>query len=539
MDKLKKNIKKFFTGFGDKKTSIVPGGQNYFEMVINNLPDSLIITDRCGIVTVVNNACCELLGYEKAELVGKSATLFFAARLRYSGESQKAVLHQSENYFYKILDELVQKGFVNNSDVVFIAKTGQKIPMYFNGIVLHAPAGGIAGILGLARDMRQIKRNSDKLTILKQIALLPLQKDDISELTKEMVGLLKKFFNADRVTFYTVADGILKSSFASDFIGDIVLKLGDGIAGYSAQIKKAYYTNDAYRDEHFHPEVDKKSGYITKNVLGYPVIYKDILSGVVEVINKADGFTDEDKNDITEIVDLAKFVIFNKMSEIELKKSEEKYRILFENISSAIFIADVETEIILDVNKQAEKLLDKTREEIIGMNRVQLHPAGESEYYEKHFQNHVKRGNISFSEAVVVKKDGTHVPVQISATVTEIQGKKVIQGIFQDITERKKAEEARVKLEAAESAKAQIEKKSKEFQQLNEELHAAKQKLEEKVKERTTELEKSRDELRLKVEDLEKFHDVAVTRELEMMELEKEIEKLKKELKRLMGGQNV
>jgi len=129
-----------------------------------------------------------------------------------------------------------------------------------------------------------------------------------------------------------------------------------------------------------------------------------------------------------------------KSLENRLKENEEKYRTLFENANAAILLADAGTETLLDANKRAERLFGRTKTELIGMHRLELHPSDQREYYKEHFKNHVKRGAVDFSEAVIVKKDGTSVPVLINAAVTEISGKKVIQGIFEDITERRRME---------------------------------------------------------------------------------------------------
>ena len=59
--------------------------------------------------------------------------------------------------------------------------------------------------------------------------------------------------------------------------------------------------------------------------------------------------------------------------------------------------------------------------------------------------------------------------------------------------------------------------------------------LEQHVRERTAELSKANMELREKVDDLERFHDMAVNRELKMIQLELEIAKLHKENERLRG----
>ncbi|RJS88997.1 PAS domain S-box protein [Candidatus Bathyarchaeota archaeon] len=130
-----------------------------------------------------------------------------------------------------------------------------------------------------------------------------------------------------------------------------------------------------------------------------------------------------------------------KRAEEALRESEEKYRALFENANDAIFIADVETGIILDVNRAAERLMGRSREELIGMHQSQLHPAEKMEYYKERFRRHIQLGRAADFEAEIVRKDGTVVPVYISASVLTLHGKRVILGLFRDITRLKKYEE--------------------------------------------------------------------------------------------------
>ncbi|MDI6739996.1 MAG: PAS domain S-box protein [Candidatus Edwardsbacteria bacterium] len=123
-----------------------------------------------------------------------------------------------------------------------------------------------------------------------------------------------------------------------------------------------------------------------------------------------------------------------------LKKSEIKYHDLFDNAGDAILIADTETAIILDANKAAEILLGKSRREIIGINRSELHPADKAAQHHEEFKQHVGAGLVTDAESEVIRKDGTVVPVRISAKVINLAGRKVIQGIFRDITKCKQAE---------------------------------------------------------------------------------------------------
>jgi len=121
----------------------------------------------------------------------------------------------------------------------------------------------------------------------------------------------------------------------------------------------------------------------------------------------------------------------------KLVTSERRYRDLFNNANDAIFIADVKTGILLDCNKQAELLIRRSRAEIIGWHMSILHPAAKRKYYIKHFFNeHIRRGRMNdLRKADIVRKDGSIVPVYINASVMEIDGRKIIQGIFRDISQ--------------------------------------------------------------------------------------------------------
>ena len=135
-------------------------------------------------------------------------------------------------------------------------------------------------------------------------------------------------------------------------------------------------------------------------------------------------------------------------AEEKLRESEKKYRGLFENSSDAVFIVDIETGIILDANQQAEQLTGQPRQELIGTHQSQLHPAEDAEYYRKKFQKHIKNEPVFDLEAEVVKKDGSIVPVFICSNMVDLQGKKVIQGIFRDISKEKIISDLKGELQA-------------------------------------------------------------------------------------------
>jgi two-component system cell cycle sensor histidine kinase/response regulator CckA len=131
-----------------------------------------------------------------------------------------------------------------------------------------------------------------------------------------------------------------------------------------------------------------------------------------------------------------------KRTEEALKEGEERYRKLMETANDAILIAEVDTGEILDANQRAQELLGLPLEKIIGMHQSQLHPPAEAERYRDIFRTHSEVGGIMDEEMFVVDSRGRRIPVEISASATEVRGKKLMQGIFRDLTERRRAAEA-------------------------------------------------------------------------------------------------
>ncbi|UCE10585.1 MAG: PAS domain S-box protein [Candidatus Thorarchaeota archaeon] len=128
-----------------------------------------------------------------------------------------------------------------------------------------------------------------------------------------------------------------------------------------------------------------------------------------------------------------------KEAEDALRESEEKYRELFQGSRDAVFIHDLEGN-ILDVNSSVLNLLGYSIDEMMSMKIGQLHPEYELEKSKSKFEEIAIRGEVRF-EVDFLRKDGSTLPTEVSSTVLEISGKKVVQGIVRDITQRRQAEE--------------------------------------------------------------------------------------------------
>jgi PAS domain S-box-containing protein len=128
-------------------------------------------------------------------------------------------------------------------------------------------------------------------------------------------------------------------------------------------------------------------------------------------------------------------------AEEALRESEEKYRGLMDYSSDAILLGDLEGH-LTEANRRAEELLGYDKEELLKMHYTQLHPPENLEAIGRTFNEIISTGSGQINETAVLRKDGTQVAVDITGSVIEYAGKKVAQGIFRDITARRKAEEA-------------------------------------------------------------------------------------------------
>jgi PAS domain S-box-containing protein len=143
---------------------------------------------------------------------------------------------------------------------------------------------------------------------------------------------------------------------------------------------------------------------------------------------------------------LSEEILERKRVEEALRESEARYRALFEGSPDAILLADPETGTILDANPAASLLLARAHEDIVGLHQSKIHPprneAISREIFLRHVEETSKQRRLHPLETTVVRPDGSEVPVEILAQLVTINRKKVLQGVFRDITERKQAEQA-------------------------------------------------------------------------------------------------
>lgn len=177
-----------------------------------------------------------------------------------------------------------------------------------------------------------------------------------------------------------------------------------------------------------------------RNVLPYPVPFRDTegnITGAVIVLA-----------DITEV----------KLAQQNLKKSEKKYRYLFDNNPMPMWVIDLVTFRFLDVNRMAILQYGYSREEFLSMTALDIRPSDDKIHFiTASDTSKINHSNYNRGKWNHLKKNGTIIPVEIIAHDIMYEGIPARLILSNDIADRIKAEK-------------DLEKRNKELIKTNSEL---------------------------------------------------------------------
>lgn len=114
--------------------------------------------------------------------------------------------------------------------------------------------------------------------------------------------------------------------------------------------------------------------------------------------------------------------------------------LMFQKAPDAIIVADVRSGVIMDLNQVAERVLGARRDELLGRHYTRLHPKDAVQAVREIFRRHVRHGG-GPDELEFMRPDGRRVPVDMSTSVVMHKGRKLLIGVFRDISRRRRQEE--------------------------------------------------------------------------------------------------
>ncbi len=212
-----------------------------------------------------------------------------------------------------------------------------------------------------------------------------------------------------------------------------------------------------------------------------------------ETIN-APLFDDEGK--VSGMVGISSDITERKAAEQELLESRQKielaskrFETLFEMSPIGMALVDHATGEFIEVNKSVLESTGYTKEEFISLDYWQLTPKEYEAQEMQQIEDLNTKGRFGPNEKEYIRKDGSRYPLRIQGFIlTDVQGRKVVWGILEDISELKKKEK--------------------------------------EVEKWTHQLSESNQRMRENLEELERFARLTVNREKRMIQLKEEINAL-------------
>jgi PAS domain S-box-containing protein len=284
---------------------------------------------------------------------------------------------------------------------------------------------------------------------------------DIDSLIKTVVSVIEKHLDFDRGMIMLTNESKTRLAYFAGYgyskekekiLRKTEFHLDDpeskGLFVLAFKEQKPFLVNDISEIE---IQFSKRSQELVKqmevqSLICVPIVYEKESLGILAVdnIKSKKPLAQSDLNLLVGVASQTAVSIINAMSFQQIKESEEKYRLHFENISDVIFSIDTEYRII-SISPSVETILGYRPEELIGKHFQDLNILA-PEYFEIAFSEtlHALKGeNIDSSVYEFIAKDGTRKFGEVKGSPLFRDGETVAMIVVaRDITDKKIAEEA-------------------------------------------------------------------------------------------------
>lgn len=423
-----------------------------------------VVKDR--VFTEVNQRFCDITGYNKKELIGKSAESIYPDQKEYEYVG-------AEKY------RQIKENGTGSVETKFKCKNGEIIDVFLSSTPID-PEDLSKGVTFSALNITESKKNATIKDILLTINQESNLTYDIREFAQKTQKELSRIF--DTRNFYIALYNSGNNTYTFPYHVDqfdnfdhakIEYHLPNSLTDFVRRENKPFILNSTTEKELCKKNQITFYGQDSSVWIGAPLSNsKGKAFGVIAIQNY------ENKNAYnTDDLDVLNYVaqnlsrIFEKLQfENELKESEERYRSLVQNMGDGITIVDLK-ENILFCNLMASKIFGLKEEELINRNLSEFVNPEQFERIKNETQKRLK-GEKSVYEMVITRPDNHKRNIQVTATPV-YQNKKIVGnlGIVRDITDQKKYEQhIKLKNEELQAAEEELRAANDELHWVNENL---------------------------------------------------------------------
>ena len=239
------------------------------------------------------------------------------------------------------------------------------------------------------------------------------------------------------------------------FIDMISLSVDDttgrpGPTSMAFRERKFNICNDIESDPRMAPwrKAARERGY--RSIAAFPFSLNTKNAGVITFYSSGPGFfndqnirlLDEQSGDISYALETLDHEEQRVAADSELKRSELRYRRLFETAQDAILILDGVSGEIIDANAFILDMLGYPLEYFLGRHLWELGFLKDKSLAKNAFETLKTEGYIRYEDLPLETKQGRAIHVEFVSNVYFVGDKRIIQCNIRDITERSRAEEA-------------------------------------------------------------------------------------------------
>ena len=382
-------------GLNAEKLLELDSNSRYRDLFENNR-DGIYISTVGGTIIDVNQAALDILGFKT-----KSGFLKQNTRSHYANLSDRT----------RFKKEISKKGFVKDFEVNLRQKNGISIVCHLTSTALKSASGKVIGYQGILRDVTKLKLAEERT--------LKSEKRYKHLLNIMNEGMIQ-VDNRDRIQFVNDRFCSMVGYNIDELVGCVAYEMlleGDDHKFMKRRVRERKKEG---MKEHFELKLKTKSGkYIWVYIGPSPV--------------------EDEKGNIIGSLGILTDITKRKVAEETLRKSENRFRDLFEGSPDAVFVESLKG-VVLDANPAACALHDMPYKKLVGKSFLQLIP---KEHRPKITASNIdlQQKNPGSFESYSLLKSGKSIPVEIKVNKIDYGGEPAVILHVRDISERRKVEE--------------------------------------------------------------------------------------------------
>jgi diguanylate cyclase (GGDEF)-like protein/PAS domain S-box-containing protein len=409
---------------------------SFDESIFNSLADAIVVVNSKLLIERVNSATLKLTGFERNDLIGRSA----AELTTRAGLAEKFLLRTVKG------DDLSGR-----FETDCITKSGRQFPISISASKIFDPAAGEYKIVLIARDITRRKRLETESKVIAQVMRGVTSTANLDELLALIHRAIRKVVSAENffVALFDPETEMLTMQFFVDKYDEMPppAKVGRSFSAYVFRTGEPLLCSHELAEEMIAAGHVEAVGTDSPIWLGVPLKTPQGPIGVLVVQDYEDRnkYSEADVEFLTSIADQIALAIERKQAEDALRRSQERFELVTRATSDAIWDWNLETNEIW-WNEGFQKLFGYPSDEVgsdVESWKRRIHPE-DLDRVVTDLSRHINSGKNNWSDEYRFRRqDSTYASVIDRGYVVHDRNGRAVRmlGSMMDVSERKELEE--------------------------------------------------------------------------------------------------